>query len=112
MKLWLDDKRDPAQFTEETDWTWVKTAFDAMSIIAEGKVTVVSLDHDLGAEYDSIDGAMIGNGYMVAKFIEEHAFFNKLPRMVCRVHSQNSVGAASMRAALENADRYWTSHGK
>jgi hypothetical protein len=107
MKLWLDDKRDPVEFTGETDWTWVKTAEEAINILFDGKVERVSLDHDLGPEYDTLDGFQIGNGYMVAKFIEEHAFMHTLPPLKWSVHSQNSVGVASMRKALENADRYW-----
>ena len=69
-------------------------------------MTKVSLDHDLGPEWE------FGNGYMVAKHIEELAYFGTIPRITWAIHSQNSVGVASMRKALENADRYWTSHGK
>ncbi len=54
----------------------------------------------------------VGNGYMVAKCIEELAFHDLIPRIEWAIHSQNSVGVASMRQAPENADRYWTSHGK
>lgn len=77
-----------------------------MAYIEEGNVTHVSLDHDLGPEW------IVGNGYMVAKLIEELAFRDEIPRLTWAIHSQNSVGVASMRAALQNADRYWTSHGK
>ena len=73
MKLWLDDVRDPVQFTGQTDWTWIKTAEQAIALIATGQVTEVSLDHDLGIEHDKIRNFMVGNGYMVASFIEELA---------------------------------------
>jgi hypothetical protein len=101
MKLWLDDKRDPVEFTGETDWIWIKTAQDAVDMILFDHVEVVSLDHDLGPE------EVCGNGYMVAKAIEEAAFNGYIKPIEWRIHSQNSVGVASMRQALENADRFW-----
>ena len=99
MKLWLDDKRAmPRDYDKH-----VLTAAEAIAALETGEVTEVSLDHDLGPEW------LTGNGYMVAKWIEEHAFHGTLQRLVWHVHSQNSVGAASMRAALVNANRFWSS---
>jgi hypothetical protein len=102
MRIWLDDIRPTP---DGYDVSCV-SALAVMEYIKEGTVTHVSLDHDLGAEW------AVGNGYMVAKLIEELAYFNKIPRLTWAIHSQNSVGVASMRVALENADRSWTRHGK
>jgi len=98
INLWLDDKRPmPAGYDLH-----VYTAQDAIAALEKGDVKRVSLDHDLGPEWQT------GNGYMVAKWIEEAAYLGKIPRLTWALHSQNSVGVASMRAALTNADRYWT----
>ena len=105
MKLWLDDERDPrdpfiqSEFGAEGDETWVKTAQQAISVLSQGNVESVSLDHDLGP------GA--GTGQEVANWIEEQAFHGTLPRLAWAVHSMNTVGAKSMTRALVNADRYW-----
>lgn len=102
INLWLDDKREPRLFSPHVDWMWVKTAQAAIAALETGTVERVSLDHDLGPEWET------GNGYMVAKWIEEAAYLHKIPKLLWAVHSQNSVGAASMRVALTNADRYWS----
>lgn len=100
INLWLDDRRPmPAGFDLH-----VYTAQAAIAALETGTVERISLDHDLGPENET------GNGYMVAKWIEEAAYLNKIPRLTWSVHSQNSVGAASMRAALTNADAYWTEY--
>ena len=104
INLWLDDERDPAVHSPHYKWVWVKSAKAAIAALETGAVERISLDHDLGNEME------VGNGYMVAKWIEESAYLNKIPHLSWSVHSQNSVGAASMRAALTNADRYWQSH--
>jgi hypothetical protein len=102
INLWLDDVRDPAVHSPHYDWLWVKTAPAAIAVLETGAVERLSLDHDLGL------GDAIGNGYTVAKYVEEAAYLRKIPQLEWYVHSQNSVGVASMKAALNNADRYWS----
>lgn len=97
INLWLDDKR---KMSEGYD-LHVFTAQAAIAALETGAVEKISLDHDLGPEDET------GNGYMVAKWIEEAAYLNKIPKLEWHIHSQNSVGVASMKAALQNADRYW-----
>ncbi len=98
MKLWLDDVREmPPGYDVH-----VRTARDAIDFLESGGVTDISLDHDLGDEEN-------GTGYDVAKWIEEQAFYHKLPKLIWRIHSQNSVGVKNMLAALVNADRFWAS---
>lgn len=106
MKVWLDDIRDPKKFSFVERWTWVKTAQEAIALLEKKKVTLISLDHDLG------DEALVGSGYQVAKWIEEAAYFNKIPKLDWRVHSQNSVGRNNIIHALEKAEKYWKSNLK
>ena len=94
LKVWLDDERPmPDGFDVH-----VKTAEEAIQLISEGKVSEISLDHDLGTEL---------TGYEVAKEIEKLAFENKIPQIQWRVHSQNCVGVKNIELALKNADKYW-----
>jgi len=52
----------------------------------------------------------MGTGLDVAKWIEEQAFHNKIPRLTWALHSYNPVGVRNMMLALKNADRYWDDH--
>lgn len=101
INLWLDDVRDPADFAPNREWLWIKTARAAIIVLQTGCVERISLDHDLG------DEAEVGNGYHVAKWIEEAAYTRRIPKLTWAIHSQNSAGAANMKAALTNATRYW-----
>ncbi len=96
MKLWLDDIRLPPE-----GWVWVKTSRDAITYLATGKVTEISLDHDLG------DEDYHNTGYTVASFIEKAAFDHQIPHLDWNIHSANPVGRSKMEAALRHADRYW-----
>jgi hypothetical protein len=101
MKLWLDDLRDPAVFKPgETDWTWIKTAAEAIKIIETGIVQEISFDHDLGEPINE-------TGYSVACHIERLAHEKAIPRIAWHVHSANPVGEQYIKRAMENADRYW-----
>lgn len=110
MKLWLDDVRSPLnrriqeEFGAEPDMVWVKTANRAIQQLNGGGVTFISLDHDLGP------GA--GTGYDVAKWIEEQAFYNRIPRLEWTIHSTNVPGSARMAQAMLKAEEYWSQHEK
>ena len=102
MKVWLDDLRPmPAGFDVHA-----RTAGEAIALLQQGGVTLLSLDHDLG-------GPENGTGYEVAKWIEEHAFRwsqdepGGLPLLEWRIHSRNPVGLQNMVLALQNASRFW-----
>lgn len=105
MKLWLDDERDPRNakiqfdFGAVGDETWVKTVDEAIRHLRTGMVTSISLDHDLGTTQ---------TGYDLAKWIEEEAFYKRLPKLEWCVHSMNSVGAKNIQRAMINAERYWS----
>lgn len=100
MKIWLDDKRVmPIGFDLH-----IVSAFEAISLIASGEVTKIGLDHDLGDEEE------FGNGHMVSDFIEECAFFNRIPPIEWSIQSSNGPEVARMSVALRRADVYWNSH--
>lgn len=97
MKVYLDDCRPmPLDFD-----VLVKTAGEAIELLKTGKVTHISLDHDLGLETET------GSGYDVACFVETGAFNGTLPELTWSIHSANPVGRAKMSQALNNAVRYW-----
>lgn len=98
MRIWLDDERP---MPEEGFDLHCKTALEAINLLRSGKVTFISLDHDLGPPE-------AGTGYDVANWIEEQAFHCNLDRVDWEVHSANPVGRRSMRTALEQANKWWS----
>jgi mutator protein MutT len=98
MRVWLDDERPmPPGFDFQA-----KTAQEAISLLSQGKVKFISLDHDLGPPE-------AGDGTMVAKWIEENAFHGKLKPLEWEVHSANPVGRQNMTMALKKAEQFWNS---
>ncbi|MFY4731231.1 cyclic-phosphate processing receiver domain-containing protein [Nitrospira sp. BLG_2] len=94
MNVWLDDERPmPPDYHIH-----VRTAEDAIALLETGKVTKISLDHDLG---------QVKTGYDVAKWIEENAIKGTLTKLCIRVHTQNPVGRQNICAACQNAMKYW-----
>lgn len=100
MKIWLDDKR----IMPEGFDLHVISAFYAIDMIKTGKVTKIGLDHDLG------DETIFGNGHMVSDFIEEQAYFGKIPRIEWSIQSSNGPEIARMSIALRRADVYWSKY--
>lgn len=100
MKIWLDDKRT----MPEGFGIHVVSAFEAIDMIKTGKVTKISLDNDLG------DRTVVGEGWMVADCIEEQAYYGKIPKIECYVHSDNAVAVQRMCITLNRAMSYWTKH--
>jgi len=92
MKLWLDDFRIPP----DSSWTWAHTAPDALALLATAyeKLTIVSLDFDLGP----VD--VCGTGLDVARFLVTNFDPKDFP---VAIHSQNPVGAQQMRNTLLDA---------
>lgn len=97
MKLWVDDERPMPDGYD----IHVKTYEEAIKVLSEGKVTHISLDHDLGyLGYEK-------NGHDIAKWIEEKAFKKEIPEMTFSIHSQNPVGRRRILQAMVNAENYW-----
>lgn len=98
MKIWLDDIREmPIEFDVH-----VKTAKAAIELLSTKKVTVISLDHDLG------DTFVRNTGYEVAKFIEEEVFYGRLSPFEIRIHSANPIGRANIQRCIDNCNKMWT----
>lgn len=100
MRVWLDDTREMPEGFD----VWCKTANECLEVVNQGGVTFLSFDHDLG-EAD-------GDGYLVAKFIEEKAEEDYLEPFGWEIHSQNPVGEANIRMAMENAEKSWQKHAE
>lgn len=105
IDLWLDDNRDPKDpkikelYGSTGNEVWVKTVEEAKPYIEQGNVRSISFDNDLG------EG--ITEGHILAKWIEEEAYFKRLPKIEWQVHSQNNVRNKEIFQAMTNADRFW-----
>jgi hypothetical protein len=90
MKIFLDDIRN----APDDSWTVVRTAQEALKLLKEGNVEVISLDHDLGS------GKL--TGYDVVKWIEKEVFLKKEYKSpAIQIHSANPVGRQNISAAIK-----------
>jgi hypothetical protein len=99
--LWLDDVREVPQEYKDGNYVHAKTAQMAITLLRTCLITHISFDHDLG------DEALVGNGYLVAKAIEDGAHSGSMCQLTWAVHSQNPVGAKNIMAAMLGAERWW-----
>lgn len=90
MRLWLDDWRPAPE-----DWTWVKTAAEAVDLLKTGKVTRASFDNDLG--HDQVEGRKV-----ILWMAENRAW----PSEGVAVHSANPVAAEYMIGLIERYGPY------
>ena len=99
MKLWLDDdpERDPP-----ADWTIVRTADDAIDFLQAFKVSLISLDHDLGVFVQDPYPREI-TGMAVIEWMNSHRVF---PAII-NIHSFNEPAARRMLKALSVAALQW-----
>lgn len=96
MKIFVDDVRDPPDDT----WILVTTYESAIDLISHNylKINEISLDHDLGGEYDGV--TVHKTGYDIATVIESIAFkTGYVPKI--KVHSMNPVGASNILACIK-----------
>ena len=90
MKVFLDDERMAPK-----GWITVTSAEDCIALLKLGKVTHLSLDHDLGNPDDG------STGYTVLTWLEEQVFLEKMvPPSVLEVHSANISAVPKMLAAI------------
>lgn len=99
-KIWLDDNRPAPE-----GWLWVKTAQAAIDAIVQYKPTHISLDNDLGII------EVVGEGYHVAQFIEQGAYYKVISPMHVIVHTQNYPRGRQMVEAIRKAIEYWGNEG-
>lgn len=97
VRMWLDDIRDPVQHGK-IGWTWVRTADEAIALLATGAVIEASLDHDLTITQTLGGQDNEKTGYDVVCWMEEHDVW---PMEGVRVHSQNPVGRRKMIALIQ-----------
>ena len=97
MKLWLDDRRGPP----DEGWVHVYTPDEVIETLKAGKVTELSLDHDLGiftAEREI-------TGYDVLLWIEREVAEGRFQAPKLDVHSANPVARRRMQQAIASIRR-------
>ncbi|MDP9225671.1 MAG: hypothetical protein M3P18_17890 [Actinomycetota bacterium] len=112
MRIFLDDLRDPEEWLpnmgwfrgrdpkELGEWAWIKSAFEAITLLETGHVVEVSLDFDLG------DRDEVGDGYLVVTWVEERvAMDDDYIPPILHVHSSNMAGRQRLEAAVASIER-------
>jgi len=94
VKVWLDDERTPPE-----GWRLVKTAFDAINLLATGEVEEISLDHDLGTDE---------TGYDVLLWIEAQVAVNGFNPPAINIHTANASAFQKMILARRAIERMTT----
>lgn len=92
MKIYLDDLRDPP----DGSWTLIRDPDVAISLLLNGGVTDLSLDHDLGEGVKS--GSEVFEVVEQAVYLEEGYLGRSPPRVY--IHSANSVGCRDIESGL------------
>lgn len=108
MKVYLDDVREAPE-----GWVRAYNLSDAIGYLKSGKVTEMSLDHDLGDD-------SAGSGYDVLTWIEQAVAIYDFRPPTLTIHSANPVGRDRMAVAIDSiyrlyknkTDRFkqWLSH--
>lgn len=93
MNIYLDDLRDCPE-----GFTIARTMNDAIKLIEENDVEILSLDHDLG---EDANGELLPNGYDFVKYF----CANGLNVGKIYIHTDNGVGRANMYETLLAAQR-------
>ncbi|MCG7584598.1 cyclic-phosphate processing receiver domain-containing protein [Photobacterium sp. OFAV2-7] len=93
MKVYLDDERETPE-----DWCRVYWPEEAIALLEQGCVTLISLDHDLGDDEH-------GTGYDVVLWIEEAVAVRGFQPPEIRVHSANSSARKKMELGIANIKR-------
>jgi hypothetical protein len=93
MRVFLDDKRHAPK-----GWARVYWPNEAIALLETGKVTEISLDHDLGNDDR-------GTGYDVVKWIEESVALNNFTPPIIYIHSANPPGRRRMDAGIASIKR-------
>ena len=94
MRVYLDDIRKPP-----AGWTLVKWPDEAIRLLQTGRVTDISLDHDLGDDER-------GTGYDVILWIEEQVVRNKFNPPNIKVHSANVSARRKMEQGIKSIERF------
>lgn len=93
MKVYLDDERKTPDGWERVYWP-----NEAIDLLQTGKVSEISLDHDLGDDDR-------GTGYDVILWIEEAVFTKGFTPPVIKVHSANSSAREKMERGIKKINQ-------
>lgn len=93
MKVYFDDER-----IAPDDWIQVRWPEDAIRLLESGKVTELSLDHDLG---DDAHGTV----YDVVLWIEEAVATCGFRPPSIKVHSADSSARIKMESGIRSIER-------
>lgn len=94
MRLYVDDIRTPPE-----GWQIARNYDEAIYYINTGKVTEVSLDHDLGNE----GFGWTGNDVLL--WIEREVYFDHIPKPVIHVHTSNPAGRRKMELGIKAIEK-------
>lgn len=92
IKVYLDDERTPPE-----GWVLTKSAKETIELVAQGHVTHLSLDHDLGEDD-------VGTGYDVLLWLEEKVFLEGFPAPKLSLHTANSSAREKMALAVKKIE--------
>lgn len=93
MKIFLDDERKAPK-----GWIPVRWPQDAINLLKNNQVEIISLDHDLGNDSK-------GTGYDVILWIEEQVALGKMLPPVIQVHSANPSAKQKMISGINSINR-------
>ncbi len=98
MRVWLDDLR-PAP----PGWVWAFTPEEVVALLGTGRVSELSLDHDLGLEGEGPERT----GYTVLLWLEKEVGNGRWTRPLpeIHVHSANPVGRTRMHRVIRTIHR-------
>lgn len=99
MKVYLDDER-----TEPRGWFRVKTAKEAINVLKNNNVDVISLDHDLGYPDN-------GTGYDVLVWIEMNVFDGNYTPPEILIHTANPSARIKMIQGVEAINKRLNKRG-
>lgn len=99
ITAYLDDNRP----TPDNFDVHVYDSEHLMEMLSYKNITHISLDNDLGP-YCHVEG------YQVARFLEEQAFENKIPKLQIQIHSANTVASKEMQQAIAKCNEFWEQH--
>ena len=94
LRVFLDDERQTPD-----GWTRVYWPDEAIALLQSGRVSEISLDHDLGDDER-------GTGYDVVMWIEEAVATRGFVPPVIRVHSANPSARLKMLAGIDAIRRH------
>ena len=93
MKVYLDDERQTPDGWQRVYWPQ-----EAIELLKTGKVTHISLDHDLGNDKR-------GTGYDVVLWIEEAVVLHGFKPPVITVHSSNASAREKMELGIKSIEQ-------